>query len=58
MNTGDHRGTATTVDCPLCPVTVMVRDPDPTAAVVAAADALENHIRNHHQGDQCHASGR
>ncbi|MDH6460144.1 hypothetical protein M2302_000295 [Micromonospora sp. A200] len=51
MSTGDHRGTATTVDCPLCELTVLGQGQDPAAAVVAAADALENHIRNHHQGD-------
>lgn len=57
MNTGDHRGTATTVDCPLCTVTVLIRELDPVAAVVAAADALDQHINDHHQqhnpeGDQ------
>ena len=49
MSTGDHRGTATTVNCPLCPVTVIGQGPDDTAAVVAAADALEQHLDDHHQ---------
>ncbi|WP_162881483.1 hypothetical protein [Micromonospora aurantiaca] len=55
MSTGDHRGIATTVDCPLCTVTVLVREPDPVAAVVAAADALEEHLTHHQynpEGDQ------
>ncbi|MEV7267091.1 hypothetical protein AB0N38_26365 [Micromonospora aurantiaca] len=52
MSTGDHRGVATTVDCPLCTVTVLVREPDPVAAVVAAADVLDQHINDHHGGDE------
>lgn len=49
MSTGDHR--AATVRCPLCPVVVLGQGPDDAAAVVAATDALDQHIRNHHQGD-------
>ncbi|MEU4640856.1 hypothetical protein [Micromonospora sp. NPDC023814] len=40
---------AATVDCPLCGLTVLIREPDPVAAVVAAADALDQHINDHHQ---------
>ncbi|MFE9955861.1 hypothetical protein [Micromonospora sp. NPDC005299] len=52
MSTGDHRGTATTVDCPLCTVTVLIREPDPVTAVVAAADALEHHLNDHRSAVQ------
>ncbi|SCL12807.1 hypothetical protein [Micromonospora inyonensis] len=44
--------TATTVDCPLCTVTVLIRETDPAEAAVAAADALEEHLVEHHQGEQ------
>jgi predicted RNase H-like HicB family nuclease len=44
--------TATTVDCPLCGLTVLGQGQDPAAAVAAAADALDQHINDHHQGDQ------
>lgn len=43
---------ATTVDCPLCPVIVLGQGPDDVAAVVAAADALEQHITEHRTADQ------
>lgn len=52
MSTGDHRGAATTVTCPLCTVTVLGQGPDDVTAVVAATDALEQHLTEHHQGDQ------
>lgn len=44
--------TATTVNCPLCGLTVMVREPDPTTAVVAAVDLLEAHVNDHRSAVQ------
>ncbi|MEV1331156.1 hypothetical protein AB0J20_16440 [Micromonospora costi] len=44
--------TATTVHCPLCGLTVLGQGADPAAAVVAAGDALEQHLNDHHRGDQ------
>lgn len=41
--------TAATVDCPLCGVTVLIREPDPVAAVTAAGDALDQHLTDHYQ---------
>lgn len=41
--------TATTVNCPLCGVTVLGQGPDPAAAVIAAGDVLDQHLTDHHQ---------
>lgn len=40
---------AATIHCPLCGVTVLGQGQDPAAAVVAAGDALEDHLTKHHQ---------
>ena len=44
--------TAVTWQCPLCPLTGLARGADNGAAAEAAADALEGHLHDHHQGDQ------
>lgn len=43
---------ATTVDCPLCGVTVLGQGPDPAAAITAAGDALDDHLTTHHQREE------
>lgn len=56
MNTGDRR--AVTRDCRWRPLTGPIQAGEPAGAAVADAGVLEQHINDHHQGDQCHASGR
>jgi hypothetical protein len=44
--------TVATVDCPLCALTVLGRGVSTFEAASAAIDALDDHLAEHHQGEQ------